>query len=61
MSLFGVPWMTVSYSYNTPDSATFLPIPNAHVAGVQWIYGRPEMGRPLVPLLAQHQRDEGEE
>ncbi len=60
MSLFGVPWMTVSYSYNTPDAATFLPIPNAHVIGFQWIYGRPEMGRPLVPLLAQHQRGEGE-
>lgn len=58
MSVLGVPWMTVSYSYNTPDAATFLPIPNAHVVGMQWIYGRPEMGRPLVPLLAQHQRGE---
>lgn len=57
LSILGVPWMTFSYSYNTPDAATFLPIPNAHVLGVQWIYGRPEMGRPLVPLVAQHQRD----
>lgn len=60
LSIFGVPWMTLSYSFNTPDAATFLPIPNAHVFGMQWIYGRPEMGRPLIPLIAQHQR-EGED
>ena len=52
-SIFGVPWATLSYSYNAPESATFLPIPNAHVIGVQWVYGPPEMGRPLIPLQAR--------
>lgn len=55
LSVLGVPWMTFSYSYNVPESATFLPIPNAHVFGIQWIYGPPAMGRPLVPLVAEHQ------
>lgn len=59
-SIFGVPWMTLSYSYNTPESATFLPIPNAHVIGAQWIYGPPEMGRPLVPLMAKEERSREE-
>ena len=55
-SIFGVPWVTLSYSYNTPESATFLPIPNAHVIGAQWLYGLPEMGRPLIPLVAREER-----
>lgn len=50
-SFFGVPKITLSYSYNTPESTTFLPIPGAHVIGAQWIYGPSEMGRPLVPLI----------
>ncbi len=50
-SIFAIPWITISYSYNTPDATTFLPIPNAHVFGVQWVYGPPEMGRPLIPLI----------
>ncbi len=41
----------VSYSYNTPDTATFFPIPNAHVFGIQAILGYPETSRPLVPLV----------
>lgn len=60
-SIFGVPWLTVSYSYNAPESATFLPIPNAHVFGAQWVYGPPEMGRPLVPLVAEHASEKDEE
>lgn len=47
-------WVTVSYSYNTPDAATFLPIPNAHVLGIQWVFGPPEMARPLVPLMIRN-------
>jgi len=46
-------WWTLSYSYNTPDGSTFLPIPNAHVMGFQVVYGPPEMARPLVPLMAK--------
>ena len=60
-SIFGVPWMTLSYSYNTPESATFLPIPNAHVIGAQWLYGLPEIGRPLIPLVARHKESHGQD
>jgi len=40
-----------SYSYNTPDTATFFPIEKAHVVGIQVILGHPETSRPLVPLV----------
>lgn len=49
-------WITVSYSYNTPDASTFLPIPNAHVLGIQWVFGPPEMARPLVPLMIRNEK-----
>lgn len=41
----------LSYSYNSPDSTTFLPIVDAHVFGVQLLLGEPEAARPLVPLV----------
>jgi hypothetical protein len=41
----------LAYSYNSPDTATFLPIPDAHVFGFQVIWGAPETARPLVPLV----------
>ncbi len=41
----------LAYSYNSPDTATFLPIPDAHVFGFQVMLGAPEAARPLVPLV----------
>jgi hypothetical protein len=41
----------VSYSYNSPDSLTFLPIPDAHVVGLQLVYGNPIALPPPVPNL----------
>lgn len=41
----------VSYSYNSPDSLTFLPIPDAHVVGIQLVYGNPMALPPPVPNL----------
>ncbi len=41
----------VSYSYNSPDGATFIPIPKAHVFGVQVVAGVPETSKPLVPIV----------
>lgn len=43
--------MGLSYSFNSPDTTTFLPIENAHVMGVQLILGYPETARPLIPLV----------
>jgi hypothetical protein len=45
--------ITISYSYNVPDSVTFFPIPNAHVWGFQWTVGPEQFGRPLVPMLTR--------
>jgi hypothetical protein len=50
-SMFGVPWLALSYSYNSPDSATFLPLPDTHVIGFQIVYGPVEMARPLLPIM----------
>jgi len=41
---------TLSYSYNSPDMATFLPLPNAHVIGMQLMMGLPEAMPPPVPI-----------
>jgi hypothetical protein len=56
-SLWGVPRISVSYSYNVPDPAAFFPVDHAHVVGVQYVYGPPEFGRPLVPVI---RRDPGQ-
>lgn len=50
-SFYGVPWLALSYSYNSPDSGTFLPIPDVHVIGFQIVYGPVEMARPLLPIM----------
>lgn len=50
-SLLGPFSFGLSYSYNSPDTATFLPIPDAHVFGFQVLLGAPEAARPLVPLV----------
>lgn len=41
----------VSYSYNSPDGSTFLPIPHAHVFGFQIVVGAPETSKPLIPIV----------
>jgi hypothetical protein len=41
----------ISYSYNSPDGSTFLPIPKAHVFGVQLVVGVPETSKPLIPIV----------
>ncbi|MBI4815152.1 MAG: hypothetical protein HY791_02765 [Deltaproteobacteria bacterium] len=45
-------WVTASYSYNSPDSVTFFPIPDAHVIGLQLVVGALELARPLVPIVS---------
>lgn len=42
----------VAYAYNVPDAALLLPIPNAHVLGVQLVYGRSEVAMPVSPIAA---------
>lgn len=41
----------LSYSYNAPESQTFIALPKAHVFGIQVVYGPTELARPLVPLV----------
>lgn len=41
----------LSYSYNSPDGSTFLPIPHAHVFGFQLVVGVPETSKPLIPIV----------
>jgi len=44
-------FLAASYSYNSPDGTTFLPIADAHVFGFQLVWGRPETAKPLIPLI----------
>jgi hypothetical protein len=39
----------LSYSYNSPDNITFLPLPGLHVWGVQLIWGARETAKKLFP------------
>ncbi len=41
----------LSYSFNSPDATSFVPLPNAHVFGIQFIVGVPETAKPLVPIV----------
>lgn len=49
-SPWGSPRITVSYAYNVPDPVAFFQVDGAHVIGVQYIYGREEFARPLLPI-----------
>lgn len=40
-----------SYSYSVPDATTYLPIPQAHVFGVQFVVGAAETSKPIVPIV----------
>jgi hypothetical protein len=54
--------VSASYSYNSPETLTFLPLPYAHVFGFQFIVGVPETGKPVVPIVrATEDFDEGGE
>jgi hypothetical protein len=41
----------LSYSFNSPDSSTFVPLPNAHVIGISVMVGLPEALPPPVPIF----------
>ena len=43
---------TVSYSFNSPDTTTFFPVPNAHVIGFQYVLGAPESAPAIVPIAS---------
>lgn len=44
--------ISVSYSYNSPDNTTFIPLQKMHVFGIQFIFGKRETARPVVPYAA---------
>mgnify|MGYP003381541333 CR=1 FL=1 len=52
--------VTGSYSYNSPNTTTFLPIPRAHVFGLQVTVGNPQASRPLIPLVREVLDEGGE-
>lgn len=43
--------VAASYSFNSPDSTTFVPLPYAHVFGLQIIVGAPDLAKPVVPIV----------
>lgn len=43
--------LAFSYSFNSPDGTTYLPLRGASVWGMQVIYGVAEMITPLIPLI----------
>ncbi len=42
--------LNLSYSYNSPDSYTFIPMSDVHVLGLQAVFGNPGALPALVPL-----------
>lgn len=43
---------SVSYSYNSPDNVTFVPLPKLHVIGIQIILGKRETAKAVIPYAA---------
>jgi hypothetical protein len=43
--------VAASYSFNSPESDTFVPLPYAHVFGAQVIIGVPDVAKRLVPIV----------
>ncbi|HBX49921.1 MAG: hypothetical protein A2275_04945 [Bacteroidetes bacterium RIFOXYA12_FULL_35_11] len=41
--------ISLSYSYNSPDNTTFLPLPKLHVIGAQLIFGHRETAKAIIP------------
>ena len=50
--------IAASYSFNSPDPSTFVPLPDAHVFGLQLVLGVPETAKPLVPIIRPKQDQE---
>ena len=44
-------YVSASYSYNSPESATFVPLPKAQVFGLQMVLGVPELAKQVVPIV----------
>ena len=51
LGIYGSVQYGLSYSVNSPDETTFLPIRGASVLGLQVVYGFPEMIKPLIPIV----------
>jgi hypothetical protein len=49
--------MGLSYSYNSPDASTFIPIPYAHVFGFQIVGGDASAARPLIPYVRAAEKE----
>lgn len=43
--------LALSWSYNSPDAATSLAVPNAAIWGFQLVVGNPDLVAPVVPVL----------
>lgn len=52
ISFSEVTTLGLSYSYNSPDNVTFLPLPGLHVFGVQLIWGARETAKKLFPYVS---------
>lgn len=57
-SAWGVPRISIAYSYNIPDPIAFFSVQDSHVFGIQYVYGPPEFGRPLIPLYRREVNEE---
>lgn len=51
---------SLSYSYNSPDNVTFIPLPKLHVIGLQFIFGRRETAKAIIPYAASILSEEKE-
>ncbi|MEB2312438.1 MAG: hypothetical protein OZ921_04650 [Sorangiineae bacterium] len=49
--------VAASYSYDSPDASTFIPLPYAHVFGLQIIVGAPDIAKPVVPIVRPKKPD----
>lgn len=50
--------LSLSYSYNSPQNITFLPLPKLHVIGIQIIIGKRETAKAIIPFAASILADE---
>lgn len=50
--------VAASYSFNSPESTTFVPLAHAHVFGVQLVLGAPDLAKPIVPIVREKKDSE---
>lgn len=50
--------VSLSYSYNSPDNTTFIPLPKLHVIGIQVIFGQRETAKAIIPYANSILTDE---